>query len=191
MSWTPQKIAHLKALWAEGRSAAHIGRRLDVSRNAVIGKIHRLGLERSMPPPPVDPSIVQVDLDLSMLPEDVKGSSLTSPEILIRLKVSSIREDMGEVPVSLQKKPKIEMPPGNLLLGVAEFLYSQKTFEHVFRQTVADMREEYYAALTRGRRWKARMVVVQGYFACMAAAALHLPLSLGKVFGAIWRLGGG
>jgi len=43
--WTDAAIERLKALWAEGDlSAALIGRRLGVTRNAVLGKVHRLGL---------------------------------------------------------------------------------------------------------------------------------------------------
>ena len=42
--WTPARIALLRALWAEGLSTAAIGQHLQVSKNAVIGKVHRLHL---------------------------------------------------------------------------------------------------------------------------------------------------
>ncbi len=42
MEWTEDVIGRLKALWAEGHSTAEIGRRLGVSKNAVVGKAHRL-----------------------------------------------------------------------------------------------------------------------------------------------------
>jgi len=42
--WDEVKITALKLLWAEGHSATEIGRRLHVTRNAVIGKVHRLHL---------------------------------------------------------------------------------------------------------------------------------------------------
>jgi GcrA cell cycle regulator len=42
--WTEEAIARLRMLWAEGHSASEIGRRLGVSKNAVVGKVHRLGL---------------------------------------------------------------------------------------------------------------------------------------------------
>ena len=46
MSWTDERVETLKTLWAEGLSASQIAARLGgVSRNAVIGKVHRLGLE--------------------------------------------------------------------------------------------------------------------------------------------------
>jgi GcrA cell cycle regulator len=45
MSWTDERIETLRRLWAEGHSASQIASALGgVSRNAVIGKIHRLGL---------------------------------------------------------------------------------------------------------------------------------------------------
>jgi GcrA cell cycle regulator len=43
--WTDARIEHVKALWAEGRPASEIAGLLgEVTRNAVIGKVHRLGL---------------------------------------------------------------------------------------------------------------------------------------------------
>jgi GcrA cell cycle regulator len=51
MSWTDERIDRLKAMWAEGKTASAIAEELGgVSRNAVIGKAHRLGLD-SRPSP--------------------------------------------------------------------------------------------------------------------------------------------
>ncbi|MCH4091494.1 GcrA family cell cycle regulator [Acetobacter sp.] len=44
MEWTDETIARLKALWQEGLSTAEIGRQLGITKNAVVGKAHRLGL---------------------------------------------------------------------------------------------------------------------------------------------------
>ena len=43
--WTPERIETLGRLWDEGLSTAEIGRRLGLSKNAVIGKAHRLALK--------------------------------------------------------------------------------------------------------------------------------------------------
>ena len=54
MSWTDERIERLKAMWAKGATASQIADELGgVSRNAVIGKAHRLGLEAR--PSPVKP----------------------------------------------------------------------------------------------------------------------------------------
>lgn len=45
MDWTEETIARLRQLWAEGHSTAEIGRRMGISKNAVVGKAHRLQLE--------------------------------------------------------------------------------------------------------------------------------------------------
>lgn len=45
MAWTDERVETLKKLWQEGLSASQIAGRLgEVTRNAVIGKVHRLGL---------------------------------------------------------------------------------------------------------------------------------------------------
>lgn len=45
MSWNDERVELLKKLWAEGLSASQIAGRIgSVTRNAVIGKVHRLGL---------------------------------------------------------------------------------------------------------------------------------------------------
>jgi len=45
MAWTDDRVDLLKKYWAEGLSASQIAQRLgEVTRNAVIGKVHRLGL---------------------------------------------------------------------------------------------------------------------------------------------------
>ncbi len=43
-NWTPELIQNMSKLGAEGHSTAEIGRRLGISKNAVVGKAHRLAL---------------------------------------------------------------------------------------------------------------------------------------------------
>ena len=61
MEWNDTVIAELRGLWSAGLSTAEIGRRLGISKNAVVGKAHRLDL--SPRPSPIrrqerDPSAV-------------------------------------------------------------------------------------------------------------------------------------
>lgn len=56
MEWDDEIIGQLRALWAEGHSTAEIGRRLGVTKNAIVGKAHRLDL-------PARPSPIRRDPD--------------------------------------------------------------------------------------------------------------------------------
>ncbi len=55
--WTDERVEMLKKLWADGLSASQVAKQLGgVTRNAVIGKVHRLGLSgRATPSRPARP----------------------------------------------------------------------------------------------------------------------------------------
>ena len=51
MGWTDERVELLKKLWQDGLSASQLAKQLGgVTRNAVIGKVHRLGLSGRTPP---------------------------------------------------------------------------------------------------------------------------------------------
>ncbi len=51
MSWTDERVEILTKMWGEGQSASQIAKELGgVTRNAVIGKVHRLGLSNRATP---------------------------------------------------------------------------------------------------------------------------------------------
>jgi GcrA cell cycle regulator len=47
MTWTPERIAEVTRLWSQGLTTAEIGRLVGVTKNAIVGKAHRLGLPSS------------------------------------------------------------------------------------------------------------------------------------------------
>ena len=57
MSWDAKDVALIKKLWAVGQSATQIARRVGCSRNAVCGRLTRLGLKRGHKPPTAKPKI--------------------------------------------------------------------------------------------------------------------------------------
>ena len=61
MGWTDERVETLKKLWLDGLSASQIAKQLGgVTRNAVIGKVHRLGLSgRAAPSQPARPVVSQ------------------------------------------------------------------------------------------------------------------------------------
>lgn len=44
MAWTDEMVDQLRAMWVEGLTTGEIGKRLGVSKNSIVGKVHRLGL---------------------------------------------------------------------------------------------------------------------------------------------------
>jgi GcrA cell cycle regulator len=50
MGWNNEEVEKLKRLWTDGLSASEIAKEFGgITRNAVIGKVHRLGLSRANP----------------------------------------------------------------------------------------------------------------------------------------------
>lgn len=45
MAWTDAMVEKLKELWSQGVTTGEIGKRLGISKNSIVGKVHRLGLE--------------------------------------------------------------------------------------------------------------------------------------------------
>ncbi len=65
--WTPQNITALIALWDEGLPTSEIGRRLGITKNAVIGKVHRLGLKKRGSPIKERPEAEKPKIDESLV----------------------------------------------------------------------------------------------------------------------------
>lgn len=55
MAWTEDRVKLLKKLWQSGKSTVEIGRMLGISKNAVVGKVHRL--ELTARPSPIKPEV--------------------------------------------------------------------------------------------------------------------------------------
>lgn len=56
MAWTDEMVVDLRKMWADGLTTGEIAKRLGVSKNAIVGKVHRLGL--SGRPSPIKKKIV-------------------------------------------------------------------------------------------------------------------------------------
>ena len=58
MAWTEDKIKKLKKLWQAGKATAEIAKSLGMSKNSIIGKVHRLNL--TMRPSPIKKEVKPV-----------------------------------------------------------------------------------------------------------------------------------
>ena len=59
MSWNEQNVSQLRELWDQGLPTSQIGKILNFTKNAVVGKAHRIGLERR--PSPIKRRIMKPD----------------------------------------------------------------------------------------------------------------------------------
>ena len=59
MSWNDENVSRLRDLWDQGLPTAQIGKLIGFTKNAVVGKAHRIGLERR--PSPIRRTAVKPD----------------------------------------------------------------------------------------------------------------------------------
>ena len=84
VSWTDERIETAKRLWMEGHSATDIAQRMGgVSRNAVIGKLHRMGLSREGRAAPAKPARIKAPKP-ARAPKAVKSKVSTRPKRILR-----------------------------------------------------------------------------------------------------------
>jgi len=68
------------------------------------------------------------------------------------------------------------------------FLYSRKDVDLIFSPMLADMRDEYFAALADGRVRKARWTLFVYYWSFVRAILLHRVTALGKQLFDLWKI---
>ena len=127
MSWTDERIDRLKAMWTQGSTASQIAEELGgVSRNAVIGKAHRLGLDSR--PSPVKAGEEKAKKPAAARPAPAAAASPAAPApkreakpaAVSRIKRAADHSDDGPDPIS-QPARKItptdpsRMPQTNLV----------------------------------------------------------------------------
>lgn len=82
---------------------------------------------------------------------------------------------------------KIVSPPANGLVSLLKFIYTKKSFEHIFAQTIADMREEYYEALEANNKSLARWRHVQLHLSLSSTVIAWVGASTLKKLFAMWK----
>ena len=104
MSWTDDRVETLKRMWSEGQSASAIAKELGgVTRNAVIGKVHRLGLSnRTEEPEAAAPA------PAAPAPEPVAREKPAAPRAVPQPAVAPVRPEPTPEPVAAQPAPEPE-----------------------------------------------------------------------------------
>ena len=104
MSWTDDRVETLKRMWSEGQSASAIAKELGgVTRNAVIGKVHRLGLSnRTEEPEAAAPA------PAAPAPEPVAREKPAAPRAVPQPAAAPVRPEPTPEPVAAQPAPEPE-----------------------------------------------------------------------------------
>lgn len=98
MDWNDDVIAKLRVLWSEGHSTAEIGRRIGMSKNAVVGKAHRLNL-------PPRPSPIRREGMPGVAPRPVVPKRVTGPTLPPLAAAASLPP---LPPVAREDRPRLE-----------------------------------------------------------------------------------
>ena len=101
MEWTEETIAQLRLLWLEGHSTAEIGRRMGVTKNAVVGKAHRLKLSSR-------PSPIRRDrTNDPVRPRPIPRAQRTAPEPRVQVDIVPAKPAMAIARPTLRSVPAV------------------------------------------------------------------------------------
>ena len=107
MSWTDERIERLKEMWTRGMTASQIAEELGaVSRNAVIGKAHRLGLQSR--PSPVKPNEPQAAEDAAAPAAAAAAAEPAALPDTVDFPATTSLEVEGDPPFDLSDEPAEE-----------------------------------------------------------------------------------
>jgi GcrA cell cycle regulator len=116
MEWNDETIVRLRTLWNEGLSTAEIGRRMGVSKNAVVGKAHRLGL-------PARPSPIRRDASGTASPRPAAPRRVVGPTLPPLAATLPPPDDMRAEPRPSAKpsvaEPRVAVPAAAAAPGAA------------------------------------------------------------------------
>ena len=108
MSWTDERVETLKKMWSDGKSASQIAKELGgVTRNAVIGKVHRLGLSnRTGGATPAKPAPAETAKEIA---------AKADPVVTKEPDVAAAQPDPAPVPAKPVPRPKLVVTAGQPL----------------------------------------------------------------------------
>ena len=140
MSWTDERVETLKRMWSDGQSASAIAKELGgVTRNAVIGKVHRLGLsnrndEPEPAPAPAPEPVAEKKADRKPAP----AVQAPRPEPQPEPAAPAREEPAEEEPVS---QPVFTPVPRRPIVPAGQPLPPQPSANEISPETLASVRE--------------------------------------------------
>ena len=140
MSWTDERVETLKRMWAEGQSASQIAKELGgVTRNAVIGKVHRLGLSNRVEGED-QPAAAPVPPELQPAAEPVAAAAPAEPAQIEDEPEPEPEADAHEAPEP-QPAPAPVFAPRRPIVPAGQPLPPQPSANEISPETLASVRE--------------------------------------------------
>lgn len=145
MSWTDERINTLKKMWKEGKSAAEIAKTLGkgVTRNAVIGKAHRMGLS-GRPSPIKKPAPVKKEVKV----KEKAPVAAAAPKASPKKTVASVAKATPPSSAEAEELKKLERELPQIGGGVALIDLT----ERMCKWPIGDPREADFSFCGRGIR---------------------------------------
>ena len=143
MSWTDERVETLKRMWSEGQSASAIAKELGgVTRNAVIGKVHRLGLsnrndEPEPAPAPAPEPVAEKKADRKPAPA-AQAAPRPEPQQPPEPAAPAREAPAEEEPVS---QPVFTPVPRRPIVPAGQPLPPQPSANEISPETLASVRE--------------------------------------------------
>ena len=112
MPWNDENVAGLKELWDQGLPTAQIGKLLGFTKNAVVGKAHRIGLERR--PSPIRRTVAKPDRKKARSPviPTLKFENTAVEENVYTSKTTSLQPSIKNI-FTTNAKRGCEWPEGH------------------------------------------------------------------------------
>ncbi len=148
MSWTDERVETLKKMWAEGQSASQIAKELGgVTRNAVIGKVHRLGLSNRVGKDEAEEEIVAAPAPKAAVdapaaaaepaPEPVAEAKVESPPV----RPAPAAPASASAPVSASASNVTPLPMRKAIIPAGQPLPPQPSANEISPEALATVRE--------------------------------------------------
>lgn len=151
MSWTDERVETLKKMWTEGQSASQIAKELGgVTRNAVIGKVHRLGLSNRADEvediaPKVEPAKAEIKAETAKV-DGAKGDAGKAETARIDARKTDPDLDDTEEEDDVKPSPRMEttvapIPLRKAIIPAGQPLPPQPSANEISPEALASVRE--------------------------------------------------
>jgi GcrA cell cycle regulator len=136
MSWTDDRVEQLKKMWGEGKSASQIAKELgSVTRNAVIGKVHRLGLSSRTSEGGAGEAAATADAAIA---EGGAGPAFASADDAPEAEPAL---DAAEAPSAAPAENVVQMPGRRPIVPAGQPLPPQPSANEISPEALANVRE--------------------------------------------------